>query len=66
MLHSEIFKNRIKMTKVYSALEFYQLKWLKPYTEFNTRKRIEAENNGDKDGKAFWKTMFYVVKQRKI
>ena len=28
--------------------------WLKPYAEFNTQKRIEAEKNWDKDGKALY------------
>ena len=27
----------------------------KQYVEFNTQKRIEAEQNGDKDGKALFK-----------
>ena len=33
------------------VLEFNQSQWLKPYIEFNTQRRIEAEKNGDKDGK---------------
>ena len=28
--------------------------WLKPYVELNTQKRIEAEKNGHKDGKALY------------
>ena len=32
--------------------EFNQPQWLKPYVEFNTQKRIEAEKNEYKDGKA--------------
>ena len=36
-------------------LEFNQSQWLKQYVEFNTHKRIEAEKNGDKDGKALYK-----------
>ena len=47
-------KTRIKNKKI---LEFSQSKWLKPYIEFNTQKRIETEKNGDKDGKSFYKLM---------
>ena len=32
-----------------------QSQWLKPYVEFNTQKRIEAEKNGDKDGTELYK-----------
>ena len=38
-------------------LEFNQSQWLKPYIEFNTRKRIEAELNNDKDGKELYTLM---------
>ena len=34
-----------------------QSQWLKSYVEFNRQKRIEAEKNGDKDGKALYKLM---------
>ena len=37
--------------------EFNQSQWLKPYIEFNTQKRLEAEKNGDKDGKVLYKLM---------
>ena len=40
---------------MHRVLEFNQLQQLKPYIEFNTKKRIEAEKNGDKDGKALYK-----------
>ena len=42
---------------MHRALEFNQSQWLKQYVEFNTRKKIEAEQNGDKDGKALHKLM---------
>ena len=51
--------------KVHRVFEFYQSKWLKPYIKLNTQKRIEAEKNSDKDGKAFCKLMNN-VKQWKI
>ena len=34
-----------------------QPQWLKLYVEFNMQKRIEAEKNGEKDGKALHKLM---------
>ena len=36
-------------------MKFNQSQWLKSYVEFNTKKRIEAEKNGDKDGKVLYK-----------
>ena len=38
-------------------LELNQFQWLKQYVEFNTQKRVEAEKNGDKDGKELYKLM---------
>ena len=48
---------RIKAIKINRVLEFKQSQWLKPYVEFNTKKRIEAEKNGDEDGKVIYKLM---------
>ena len=31
--------------------------WLKQYVDFNTQKRIEAEKNGEKEGKVSYKLM---------
>ena len=54
----------MKLRKIHRVLELNQSQWLKLYVEFNTEKRIEAEKNGDKDGKvrlmnnaAYGKTM---------
>ena len=44
-----------KLKKIHCLLEFNQSKSLKPYIEFNTQKRIEAEENNDTDGKALYK-----------
>ena len=39
----------LKLKKIYCVLEFNQTRWLKPYIEFNTQKRIETEKNKDKE-----------------
>ena len=44
----------LKLKKHISCI---RTQWLKQYDEFNTHKRIEAEKNGDKDGKALSKLM---------
>ena len=45
----------LKLKKIRHVLNFNQLQWLTSYIEFNTKKRIEAEKNNDKDGKALCK-----------
>ena len=58
MLHyklATLFETRIKTKKIHHALEFNQSQWLKPYIEYNTYKRIEADKNKDKDGNALHK-----------
>ena len=47
----------LKLKKIHRALELNQSQSLKQYVKFNTQKRIEAEINGDKDGKALYKLM---------
>ena len=49
------FKSNIRSKKLHLVLELDQSKKLNPYIEFNTQKRIEAEKNAGKDGKAFYK-----------
>ena len=51
----------LKLKKMHLVLESNQSQWLKQYVEFNTQKRIEAEENNDKDGKAFYKLMTNAV-----
>ena len=46
-----------KLKNIHRALEFNQSQWLKQYIGLNTQKRIEAEKNGGKDGKALHKLM---------
>ena len=55
----------MKLKKIYPVLEFNQSEWLKQYVEFNTQKRIEAEKNGYKDGKALYKLMSNIVYGKK-
>ena len=61
MLHSEnlwlYLRLELKLKKIIRVLKLNQSQWLKPYIEFNTKKRIEAEKNGDKDEKALCKVM---------
>ena len=47
----------LKLKKIRRVLEFNQSQWFKPYFEFNTQKRIEAEKNKEKDGKELYKLM---------
>ena len=49
-------KLRLKLNTTHH-LEFVESQWLKQYVEFNTQKRVEAEKNGDKDGKGLYKLM---------
>ena len=59
MLHYECLQFYLrlvlKLNKIHRVLEFDQSQWLKPYVEYNTGKRIEAEKYGNKDGKAFYR-----------
>ena len=50
-----LLETRVKAKKTHSILEFNQSQWLKPYIEFNTQKRLEAEKNNDKDAKTLHK-----------
>ena len=37
----------LKLKKVHHVLEFNKSQWLNPYVKFNTKKRIDAERNGE-------------------
>ena len=54
----------LKLKKIHLILEFNQSQWLKPYVEFNTLERIEAEKNGVKDEKAFYKSVNKAVNSK--
>ena len=47
-----------QLTKVHRILEFKQSPWMKPYIDFNTRKRMQATNESDKN---FFKLMINSV-----
>ena len=49
----------LKLKKRYHILEFNQSQWLKPYIEFDTQKRIEAEKNRYKR----WKSVVQINEQ---
>ena len=51
----------LKLKKIHRVLELNQSQWLKQYVELNSPKRIEAEKNGDKDGKGLYNLMNNVV-----
>ena len=39
----------LRLTHVHRCLKFGQLEWLKPWIDFNTKKRTEATNDFEKD-----------------
>ena len=57
VLHYENLQLYLSLGLIHRVLEFNQSQLLKPYIEFHTQKRIEEENNNDKDGKALSKLM---------
>ena len=54
----QYLKMGMKLTAVYRALSFKQSPWMRPYIEKNTRLRMEAKNNFEKD---FFKLMINSV-----
>ena len=39
----------MKLKKIHRILEFKQSTWMKPYIDFNTKRRKEATNEADKN-----------------
>ena len=68
MFHYENLKHylrlELKLKKMCCLLAFNQSQWLDSYVKFNRHKRIEAEKNGDKDGKALYKLMNNAVSRK--
>ena len=48
----------MKLTKTHRALQFKQSDWMKKYIDFNTKKRMRATNDFEKD---FFKVMINSV-----
>ena len=58
------FRIGLELKKILCVLEFNQSQWLKPYIDFNTHKKIEAETNNGKDRKAFYKLMNNAINEK--
>ena len=62
LLHLQLYMRLgLKLKQIRRVLEFNQPQWLKPYAEFNTKKRLEAEKHGRKNRKALYRLMSNVL-----
>ena len=51
---NQALKHGLILEKVHGVIEFNQSAWLKPYMDFNTQLRTQAQNDFEKD---FFKLM---------
>ena len=68
----QVLRHGLVLERIYSAIEFNQMDWMKPYIDFNTKLRIAATNDFKKDffklmnNSVFGKTMENIRKYRNI
>ena len=68
----QYLKFGMKLKKIHRKLKFKQKDWMKPYTDFNTKKRKDATNEADKNNfkllndAVYGKTMESMRKRIKI
>ena len=65
-LPANYLRLQLKVKKMHRVLEFNQAQWIKPYSEFNTQKWKETEKQGDKYGKALYKSISSAVYRKAI
>ena len=68
----QVLRHGLILERIYSAIQFNQMDWMKPYIDFNTKLRTAATNDFKKDffklmnNSVFGKTMENIRKYRNI
>ena len=71
-LDQEALRHGVVLERIHRAIEFNQMDWIKPYIDFNTKRRTAATNDFEKDffklmnNSVFGKTMENIRKHRNI